>query len=211
MKMNFVNHSLALATLAWLGLAGLAPAQIITSATVQGSGLINPGESFTVSLALDNSSGANLVGVTYFVSLVNPSGTGEFSLTGRDLAGSPFTDLSTSDAVALSAPSNLLDPINNSDLGALDSTLVGVGNGTWVIADLTITSEGGVTPGSYTFQLFGDDAGTIPVQVADTSFASLDAGSPSFSITVVPEPSTPALVLLAAGLLAGLKRKGKSL
>ncbi|MDD5199312.1 MAG: PEP-CTERM sorting domain-containing protein [Terrimicrobiaceae bacterium] len=81
-----------------------------------------------------------------------------------------------------------------------------MGSGTgFVIADITATSLGSVSPGVYSFQLFGDNSGTIPVQVSDTSFVSLNAGSPTFSITVVPEPSVSGLFLGGFGALLGLR------
>ncbi len=204
------KHPVLLAVGTVLLLACSARAQILTTATVQGSGILNAGDSFAVEILLDNSSGDTLLGISYFLSVVTASGNGEFSLTARDVTGSAFTFLTTSDSLALSSPGNLLDPVNAYDLGALDSSFTGIGNGfNFVVATLTVTSAGTVQPGTYSFQFFGDNAGTIPVQVTNTSFDSLDASSPSFSVTVVPEPSILAM-LLVAGVCAVARCRRKA-
>lgn len=199
-----LRHPVLLAVGTVLLLACSARAQILTTATVQGSGVLHAGESFSVEVLLDNSSGETLLGITYFLSVLTTAGNGEFSLTARDVTGSAFTFLTTSDSLALSSPGNLLDPVNAYDLGALDSSFTGIGNGfNFVVATLTVTSAGTVQPGTYSFQFFGDNAGTIPVQVTNTSFDSLDASSPSFSVTVVPEPGGCRLLFAACLLLWG--------
>ncbi|MFZ3377272.1 MAG: PEP-CTERM sorting domain-containing protein, partial [Chthoniobacterales bacterium] len=87
---------------------------------------------------------------------------------------------------------------NSNDLGGTTQPLTLVQPGTYQISHITFSITG-AAPGVYTF--FSTTTTPRPSAVADQNFMDEDIPRASFSITVVPEPTTVALLALAgAGL-----------
>jgi len=200
MKQHLLSVAAALVVL----LAATAPSSAQTASFIynDGNGVANagtytPGSSFSFSISLAFTPGgsiSNLEGVTYFFEQQSPSAPFNFALTNRDVTGSQFTDVQT----ALSYPQNLV-PSNANDLGALLEGPTGVGQGTYLLANLTFSIAANAAPGVYIIEnvtapgkraVISDDLGN--------TFAVSQAIY-TITITAVPEPSTwiaGALVLI---------------
>jgi hypothetical protein len=163
------------------------------------AGPVAPGSSFTIGINVVITTGGNLgniQGLSYWLYQASPGGPFPFAITNRDLTGSLF-----------SVGGNLvyplrLDPIVLGDLGQILPTgLPGLPSGTYFLANLTFSVASDSVPGSYTIRnttnttpgvggrisVFNDDQGdTAPI-----------AASP-FTISVVPEPSSIALMVIGA-------------
>jgi hypothetical protein len=90
----------------------------------------------------------------------------------------------------------------NNDLGATTQPLVYVPPGTYLVSHITFSITG-AAPGVYTF--FSTTTNPRPSNVANQLLGEDHLPRASFSITVVPEPSTFALLVLTGaglGLLA---------
>ncbi len=156
---------------------------------------INPGDEFTFSLFL-SSTVEPLYGLTYFLTA---STSGLFRITGRDITGSPFSDLTNSNAVALAPTNNLLnDILNNKDLGATVPILA-VPSGTHFVASLTLDSDASIPLGVYTISLRSDSVGV------DDVFDEYPI-SATYTVTVIPEPGV-GMLLGVAGLAGVLLRR----
>jgi hypothetical protein len=185
------------------GLAGLTNTSAQTASFVYNNGVnfgtYTPGSSFTFSISLVFVPGgtiANLEGLSYFFQQNNVAPY-NFSITNRDVTGSMFTDLQTN----LSYPQNLA-PANPNDLGAgLPVGQAGLGANTYFIANITIAISPTAALGSYTIQnvVTGGKAAVID----DTSGDTFRIPASTFTITIVPEPTSIALLVLGSlGVLA---------
>lgn len=167
------------------------------------------GSTFTLSLSMRITEAELVTGLTYYWQ-VSPSASGMLSLTNREIGPSPFSVLNFSNATITSAANGLLNPVNNNDLGGglqdLDSPL---GTGTWLIGTYTFSVNAGLPPGLYTLSL-ADTPSAIAVgespDFTEISFTS----TPNVQITVIPEPSSLCLGIIAALFLSLARRRRKT-
>ena len=196
----------ALAVLAFLytGIPG-SSGQTASFAYNDGVGTPNagsyaPGSSFTFSISLTFTAGgtvANLEGLSYWFEQQNASGPFNFSITQRNVTGSQFTLLQTP---GLTYP-QALSPQSANDLGATLQGTTGIGNGTYFIANITISISPSAAPGVYLIE--------NTTNIGKRSVVSDDQGhtfaipQSTYAITVVPEPASMAYLALAGVGAAG--------
>ena len=209
--MKFVTKPILLATICF---CAFTHSQALVTATLTPSTTtVNANSSFTLTLNLSASQGEQLTSVGYRLSISAP-GSGLFSIIGRDITGSLFTDTtstngqitSTGDSALPSGADNLLNTENDRDLGSsvADPFTPTDGPGPFFVNTLTISST--ATSGTYTISLFtGANVGFGDPLNPDSQ--SISANS---SFTVVPEPSTYALMALGTLMIGGICLKRKS-
>jgi hypothetical protein len=165
-----------------------------------------PGAVFTIGVTLDFTAGGqvtDLGGLSYWMYQQNPTAGFPLTITNRDVSGSQFNVLQSPFLVY----PQILDPINrnpngsqtDTDLGALGNPNVMNPSGTYFIANLTFSIGMNAAPGTYTVSNttaqapnVGGRISRINANNAQGTTAPINA-SP-FSFTVVPEPSTYALL-----------------
>lgn len=169
------------------------------------------GSSFTIGINVVFTSGgtvANLRGLSYWMFQSNPASGFPFTITNRDVTGSSFNILQSP---GLTYPQKL-DPINrnsdgsttNTDLGAVASS--NFANGTYLVANLTFAVAANATLGSYTISnttATTPNVGSRVSNVFDSNGNAKAITSSPFTFTVIPEPSTLALLGLGAVTAGG--------
>jgi hypothetical protein len=160
------------------------------------AGTYTPGSSFTFSISLAFTAGgtiANLEGLSYWFEQQNPNAPFNFAITLRDVTGSQFTDLQTP---GLTYPQTMT-PQNLKDLGALLPTTPGLGNGSYFIANITVSIDPSTAPGTYVIE--NVTTGGKTSVITDDQGHTFAIPQATYTITVVPEPTS--LALFAAGLV----------
>jgi hypothetical protein len=172
---------------------------------VPNAGTVVAGSSFTFSINLAFTAGGsvtNLEGASYWFEQSTPGAPFNFSITNRDVTGSPFTDLQTP---GLSYPQTM-SPQSNSDLGALLPTNVGLGNGSYFVANITVAVSSTAAYGTYVIE--DTTTGGRTSVITDSAGHTFAIPQAIYTITVVPEPSTwVAAGLVAATLLLAQRRR----
>ncbi len=159
-----------------------------------------PGESFTFTLSL-LSSLESTVGLSYRFEAPG-TGSRQFRITARDVSASSYTDLVTSDAIALQPGAALLDPANDDNLGALLADVgTPTGYGIFNVALLTFTTLPGIPEGVYTISTTGNSVAT------DGNFNDVPLAPVSYTVTIVPEPGSALLGLAGFSVVAALRRR----
>lgn len=186
-----------------LGLLAVNPASAVVSLAF-GDTLGDPseatvasGDSFSITLTLTST--AELTSALSYFLAVDGAGSGGFRITGLDVTGSGFADLVTGTGISLSSSDALLDPTNTFDLGGLADPAPN-GAGSFLVAALTLQALPGLAPGVYTIR-------TDSAFALDDSFGTLPVNQPTYTVNVVPEAHTAAL--LGIVVLGGLVRRRK--
>jgi len=168
------------------------------------AGTYTPGSSFTFAINLAFTPGgsvANLEGFSYWFEQQNPSAPFNFAITNRDTTGSMFTDVQSSP----SYPQNMT-PQNANDLGALlPNGQSALGTGTYFVADLTISISASAAPGTYVIE--NTTTGGKTSQAFDSQGHGVAIPQATYTITVVPEPSSLGLLALGVSILGYRCRK----
>jgi PEP-CTERM motif len=165
------------------------------------SGSYAPGSSFTFSITLAFTAGGtvtNLEGLSYWFEQQSPNPPFSFAITLRDATGSNFTDLQTP---GLTYP-QALNPQNAGDLGGLQSSLTGVGNGSYFVANITFSINASAAPGTYVIQ--NTTTGGKRSVASDDQGHTVGISQAPYTLTVVPEPGTFSLLALAGLGATGL-------
>ena len=182
-----------------------APALATVSLTISqndatpGSAVAGAGQtfSFTVNLV---STAEQTTGLDYY--LTTPDGAGLFSIVDRNTAGSTFVDpLFFNDTIVEASPSNILNPRNGNDLGALATATTNAS--THLVANFTMLVSAAAPNGIYTIQTTTAQPteGWIDPSSGEHAFNSHG----TFSVSV-PEPGAGAAAALVA-LAAVIRRR----
>ena len=177
---------------------------------VPNAGTYTPGSSFTFSISLAFTAGgnvANLEGLSYWFEQQNPNAPFNFAITLRDVTGSQFTDLQTP---GLTYP-QAMTPQNLKDLGALLPTTPGLGNGSYFIANITVSIAPTAAPGTYVIE--NVTTGGKTSVITDDQGHTFAIPQATYTITVVPEPAAASLFILGglgAAAVCFVRRKRQS-
>lgn len=179
-----------------------------------------PGSTITFSINLSVVTGSALTdvfGLTYFLQQ-NGAAPFVFSITGRNIGASPFSDVnftnaqvtSTGDTNTPAGADNALNAVNDRDLGGTVQSS-GLASGTYFVADITLTLGASAPVGS-SFTVQSATTGGEAAVVNDSNGNTFDIQPGSLTVTVVPEPSSVALLGLASvGLaVAAYRRRAKA-
>jgi hypothetical protein len=128
------------------------------------------------------------IGLIYFMQ-TGVNGSGLFSATARNIAGSPYTDLIVSDETAFGGTHGLLDPVNDYTLGAvIANPNMPISPGNYFVARLTFSISADIPLGTYT--IFLDNRGTVQ----DGFFNDHTLVANTVTINIVGTPAALSLV-----------------
>lgn len=188
---------------------GVSHATIILSLTdtdgSPNSTIVAQGSSFTVTVKLTSTS-EQTTGLSYFLE-ENGAGNPHLQITGRNIAGSFYPELTTSNGQVLSFPGSLLNPRNDYDLGGGITDLNSpVGAGTFFVADITLLVLPSTPLGTYILAFSPNSVAAGP----GPDFAEIAVNTFSYNVVAqVPEPGS-ALFLGAGSLLLGIYSRRRS-
>ncbi len=181
-------------------------AQTVSATLTSGgsaSATIGSSEEFPVTFTITTNFVSN--GITYF--LQSDNGSGFFQITARDASASPYTDHTTSNAVAFGGTAGVLNPVNDFDLGATGSNTAA---GTHTIGILTIKALN-APPGSYTIYLEGrstvSDQFFTDVPVQATLSLTVPGASKLANISTRLRVQTDDNVLIGGFIVTGTQPK----
>jgi len=162
-----------------------------------------PGSDITFRIDLTFAPGGNiedLNGLTFFLQQTNGT-TPFFTITGRDNTGSLFTDLQTSNFQLLPDALDKTNPSfsNQKDLGAL-LEVAPLGSGTFFVTNITLSIAANATPGTFTISSVTTGGKTAVINDSQGDTFPIQPGS--ISVTIIPEPSTYALLAMTGMGLA---------
>jgi hypothetical protein len=187
------------------------------------AGTYAPGSTFTfdIMLSVTSQPPANVAGFSLWFETA-AANSGLFTISALPShTGSPFSqvtgdsgDFPAALTTANSTHAGFAQNAAVTDLGATSGTNQVV-PGTYFLETISFTISGAITPGTYTLMntsaSTGQPLGKRSV-INDGSFNTFDIGSSTYTITIVPEPST--LALCVAGgmsiLVAWQRRKSRS-
>ena len=173
---------------------------VSTGTTNQTSASINQGTAnFTLDLRL-NTDGAPVSGFQFFLTTSGP--TSVFYSSTVSLLGNPFVSGDISSVPAATAPVNNTSQFAFFKSSSPDYAPIGasaIGN----VATFTFNTSGFAANTTYTFSPIG-------VELSNSNDVFEQFGSPgTFILTVVPEPSTYALIALGTILMGGIAWRRK--
>ena len=189
--------------------AGIGQAAVMVSLTdndgTPNVGFGDAGQPFTLTVTL-TSTLEQTTGLTYFLQeLTGSSGNAHFQIIGRNITGSPFSDLTTSDGVALAPTSAMLDPSNDHDLGAgLANLNAPLGIGSFFVANITLLVLPTTPNGNYMIQLTPNSVAAGP----GPTFNEIPVVQFPYTVVTpsIPEPATASLMILG-GLFFGARTR----
>ena len=208
---NMLTRAIALASATGLSLIGAANAASIVTFSDgladPASTTVNAGDTFSFTLQLTTD--IQTVGITYTLETLTGSlSSGQLRLTGRNTTGTTFSDLATSNGVALTAANALLDSVNNNDLGGgVADVFTPNPAGSLFLATYTVQALPSISPGTYTIRLSSSSvvaSGTFP-DFFDAPISN--TATNIYTVTVVPEPTSTALMMVGLVSLAARRRR----
>ena len=171
-----------------------------------GTGVVGQPFSINVRLISDLE---QTTGLTYSLQeLTGSAGNAHFQIIGRDVTGSPFSDLTSSDVAVLDPGSAVLDPSNGSDLGGgLVNLNAPLGPGNYFVASISLLVLPTTLPGNYLIELTPNSVAAGP-NGGPNPFPEIQVQRFSYTVAAVnvPEPATAGLLILG-GLFFGARTR----
>ncbi len=173
-------------------LASTSPGAIIALTDTTGdpaSVSAAPGTSITIDAVLTLDAGQDASGIGF---LLHSSQNNIFTITGRTVDGAnPFTDLSSTNAVVF-ANTPQLNPTNGADLGGSTPDALNQPAATYPLYTLTLAIAANAPQGTYHI--------TVANAVyTNEAFDTVDIGTTTYDVTVVPEPVSFGMVSVVLG------------
>jgi hypothetical protein len=166
---------------------------------------VEQGSPFTVKVTL-TSTAELTTGLSYFLE-ENSAGNPHLKIIARDITGSLYSELTSSNGAVLGATASLLNPRNDFDLGAgIEDLNSPLGAGSYFVANITLLVLPTTPVGTYTlaFSTNSVAAGAGP------NFAEIPVSTLQYSVVAqVPEPAS-ALLLAAGGFLFTARSRRRS-